>query len=176
MRIEKEYLRRLLTDKSESRNVVQILSELEWDRITSVELGFDDASVPPRCHRSYSMIFTADSVKVNIVSYGRLLAAFMTMIPYGKYVELKSVLKEQNIRRVESVDIGLCGGSGGYITLKRWEEVLFSAHISGNKMVSEGNLAFDGFLFDAAYKVFPWLENTINEMVEHLEGIDPSCR
>ena len=176
MGFDKDNLRRFLKDKSEPRKVVQMLSEQEWAEVTSVELGLNDASIPPQYHRSYSMIFTAETIKVEVVSYGKLLATYMTVVPYGKFIELKDILIGQRLRKVEKLNFGMCGGLGGYVILKRWEEILLSAYISGNSMLSEGDLSFDGFLFEAVCVVFPWLEEMVADMIAHVEGIDMSYR
>lgn len=166
MILERECVRRLLKDKSEPRKVVQMLSDQEWDKVTNIVMGFKDASVAPEYHRSYSMEFTEMGMKVKVFSYGKVLNSYSNVMLDGKFEELKNILKKQRIRRVEESYSGMTGGFGGYISLMKDNEVFFSAWIYGNQRVSEGDLSFDGFLFDAPYSVFPWLENIIESLIE----------
>lgn len=158
-----QYLRGLLKEKSESRTVIQEVSMQEWNEVTGVVLGYDDASV--RHHRSYTMPFTPDEVTIRVMSYDRILACYTEGVPDGKFVQLKELLKRQNIRKVEKRDSGMTGGSGGYVALMRGDDMLFTAYIYGNQWTTDGNLSFDGFLFESASSSFPWLEEKVDELV-----------
>ena len=163
----RKYLRRLLTDKSEPREVVQILSDEEWDEVTRVALGFEDSlGVPPEYYRGYAMVFTPNDVEIKVMSYVGLLATYKQGISNQEFVRLKDMLKGQKIRKVQNVDYGMTGGSSGAISLMKGDEMLFLAHIHGNNRVTDGDLSFDGFLFESAYMVFPWLERKLDKLVD----------
>ena len=166
MKNDRAYLRRLLTDKSEPRKVVQMVSDKDWGEATCVLMGYDDASVAPEYHRSYSMMFSQTHIKIEVVSYGRTLAADEHAISCDEFASLKNLLRGQRIRKVQKQDSGMTGGSGGYLSLMKGGELLFSAYIYGNYRVIDGDLSFDGFLFESAYSTFPWLEAKIEELVK----------
>ena len=163
MRLNREYLRKLLKDKSELRTMVQEVSMREWNEVTDLALGYNDASV--KYHRSYSMTFTSTEVNVKVMSHDRILACYAENISDEQFAQLKELLRRQNIRKVEEQDSGMTGGSGGYISLMKGNYMLFSAYIYGNQWTTDGNLSFDGFLFDAPFSIFPWLEEKISELV-----------
>ena len=165
MRLDSEYLRKLLRDKSEPRTAIQEVSAQEWIEVTGLALGYNDASVRPEYHRSYTLTFTPDEVTIRVMSYDRILACYTEKVPVGKFVQLKELLKRQNIRKVEERDSGMTGGSGGYVSLMRGDDMLFTAYIYGNQRTTDGNLSFDGFLFESAFSIFPWLEEKIDELV-----------
>ena len=166
MRLNKKYLRHLLTDKSEPRQVVQMISASEWEEVTKVILGFRNASVPPEYHRSYSMTFSPNNSKIEVASYDMILVTYEHAISCDEFVRLKDTLRRQRIRKVRKKDSGMTGGFGGYVCLKMEDEFLFSAYIYGNSGITDGDLSFDGFLFESAYSAFPWLEGKIEEMVK----------
>ena len=163
MRLDGEYLRKLLKDKSGLRAVVQEVSMQDWSEVTGLVLGYNDASVS--LHRSYSMAFTSAEVNVEVMSYDRTLSCYAENISDEQFAQLKELLRRQNIRKVEELDSGMTGGLGGYISLMKGNDMLFSAYIYGNQWATDGNLSFDGFLFDAPFSIFPWLEEKISELV-----------
>ena len=164
----RKYVRRLLTDKSEPREVVQMLSDEEWDKVTRVAFGYEDSlGGPPEYMRSYAMVFTPNNVEIKVMSpYNGLLATYEQAISNQKFVRLKDMLKGQKIRKVQNVDYGMTGSFDGAISLMKGDEMLFLAYIHGNDKVTDGNLSFDGFLFESAYMVFPWLERKLDKLVQ----------
>lgn len=165
MGANKEYLRKLLVDKS-SRPVIRLISPYEWEKAACVILRFEDASLPPEGHRSFSMQFTPNDIKIEVDSYGHILASYKEDITLEKFMILKCRLSTQNIGMTEDVHSGKAGGCGGSITLKNeYNGKMFYAYTYGNCWETEGNLTFDGFLFEAAYTTFPWLEDKIEELV-----------
>ena len=164
----RKFLRRLLTDKSEPREVVQMLSDKEWDEVTRIAMGFEESlGVSPEYSRSYAMVFTPNNVEIMVMSpYVGLLATYVQAISNQKFTRLKDMLKRQNIRKVQNVDSGMLGGFDCGISLMKGDEMLFLANIHGNDRVTDGDLSFDGFLFESAYMVFPWLERKLDKLVE----------
>ena len=82
----RKFLRRLLTDKSEPREVVQVLSDKEWDEVTRVAMGFEESlGVSPEYSRSYTMVFTPKDVEIMVMSpYVGLLATYVQAISNQK--------------------------------------------------------------------------------------------
>lgn len=164
----RKYLKRVLTDKSKPRKVVQILSDKEWDEVTRVVLAYEDSlgGVPPSYYRYYAMVFTPNDVKVEVMWYDGLLATYEQAISNQEFVRLKDMLKGQKIRKVQNVDYGMTSYFNGVISLMKGDEMLFLAYIHGNNRGTDGDLSFDGFLFESAYMVFPWLEKKFDELLE----------
>lgn len=164
----RKFLRRLLTDKSEPREVVQMLSDEEWDEVTRVAMSFEEPlGVSPEYCRSYAMVFTPNNIEIMVMSpYVGLLATYVQAISNQKFVRLKDMLKGQKIRKVQKVDYGMTDGFDGAISLMKGDEMLFLASIHGNNGVTDGDLSFDGFLFESAYMVFPGLERKLDKLVQ----------
>lgn len=85
--------------------------EVSKDKVDAVEYHFQDASIPPEYHRSYSIKVTADKLNVVVDSYGDILAEKEVALAAGLFDKLIETIN--NAKLVET-DFGVnvpCDGS-----------------------------------------------------------------
>lgn len=106
------------------------MNTIDWEQITKVEYRYEDSSVPPDYHRSYTIVVTDSSKSIIIDSYGTVLLtqqyanspkSFKTFIEHLSYVGIS--------KHKEKEDNGCCGGTTEYIRLYKGDDKLFDAYV-----------------------------------------------
>lgn len=125
-----------------------------------IEYHFQDASVPPEYHKSYSWIITESSIRYVANSYGTVLKDTTQQISIEKWEQCKTAFLNCGIKNKKEVthEKGCTGGTS--ITIKTWlnEKENFSGFASKCGGEIEGNLTGDTEKFLSKIK----------------EGIDPT--
>jgi hypothetical protein len=117
-----------------------------FDRI---EYHFQDASVPPQYHRSYSYILTSSTFRYVVDSYGDIISDTTVSIPDGKWEKVQGMFsKAISYKKQKESQPGCTGGHGESITTWREGVRIFQGsnyYCGGN---TEGNLGgdIDGFV------------------------------
>jgi len=127
-------------------------------KITKVIYAFNDASVPPQYHQSYTITVTKDQAHIIIDSYGDILAEKTIELPEHKLVELAKYIKLCHIREKESNDnLEPCtGGTSKSLTIYSGENTILSGTIDQCGGLTSGNLYGDTDSFAEKMKgLFP---------------------
>jgi len=112
--------------------------------ITGIAYHFGDASVPPHCHRSYSITVTAAEARVVVDSYGEILADETYPIASEQFDDLKKALVDRRIMNcVSTDDEGCTGGTSERISYCDGEKELFSGTVYHCGQNDTGNLCGD---------------------------------
>ncbi len=110
-----------------------------------LEYHFQDASVPPEYHRSYSWIITETTIRYVSNSYGTILKDTTQSISLEKWEQCKSAFLNCGIKNKNEVNLekGCTGGTS--ITITTWlnEKENFSGFASKCGGETEGNLTGD---------------------------------
>jgi len=97
----------------------------------SIIYGFQDASVPPDVHRSYTIYLTKKNYRFVVDSYGEIIkdTTFVLTNQKEKVKNMQKAFKSCKIKNKEHQegDIGCTGGNGEFI-----------------KMISDGEIVFYG--------------------------------
>ncbi len=118
----------------------------------TIVYGYQDASVPPEDHRSYTIYLTNKNYRFVVDSYGEIIKD-TTLVLANQKEKVKQVLtafKKHKIKNMEEQvdDIGCTGGNGEFIKITKEGERFFngSNYYCGGKTI--GNLTGDvkGFL------------------------------
>ena len=115
---------------------------------------YDDASVPPDDHRSYTITVSPDQLIFEVDSYGDLIRKDSISITKNKWTKIRQAFVDsqiQNIAEKENPE-GCTGGSGNRITIMGTGELLFSGHQYRCGGFNEGNLSGDLFGFEKAIR------------------------
>ena len=122
-----------------------------YGSIKGITYRFQDASVPPEFHRSYTITVSKDRLKITVDSYGDILAEEEYRISKNQFEGLIASLKENHIKHAElGDDDGCTGGTSETISYSNLFEEIFSGtvyHCGGKDF---GNLGGDvkGFARD----------------------------
>lgn len=101
-------------------------AESEADQVT---YRFTDSSVPPRYHRSYSIVVTAQSISMTVDSYGDIVAQQYLPSSTAQLKTLLALLDEAQIRKGKPrEERGCTGGTGDRISAHRNGQLLFEAY------------------------------------------------
>ncbi|MCB9195885.1 MAG: hypothetical protein H6600_03210 [Flavobacteriales bacterium] len=94
--------------------------------ITYLQFRFHDSSVPPKYHRSYSIIFQEDEVRVTVDSYGDILADTTIKIGKDQVEQAFGLLKKNNIaeKKETEKEAGCTGGTGISVKFGSAEQVI----------------------------------------------------
>jgi murein DD-endopeptidase MepM/ murein hydrolase activator NlpD len=126
-----------LIDKNEKNSIPKNFNKIEFH--------FQDASVPPKYHRSYSWIITDSNIRYVLDSYGTILKDTTQQISLEKWEQCKTAFLNCGIKnkKAESTKKGCTGGTR--ITIKTWlnEKENFSGFASECGGEIEGNLSGD---------------------------------
>jgi len=124
---------------------------------------FQDASVPPPYHRSYTIDVTQKSVRIVVDSYGDVLADEVFHVDSLQFDRLKQILRKSGLHKCQlDAETGCTGGTGERINLYAGEKELFAGnvyHCGGQK---SGNLCGDlASLADAVKALIPEIESLL---------------
>jgi len=98
--------------------------------ITEIRYQFWDASVPPDCHRSYSITITAREARVVVDSYGDILAERTYPVTESQFEELRESLEANRISNCTLTDDETCtGGTSERISCSGPEGESFSGTV-----------------------------------------------
>jgi hypothetical protein len=110
-----------------------------------IEYHFQDASVPPEYHRSYSWIITESSIRYVSNSYGTILKDTTQQISPEKWEQCKTAFLNCGIKNLKKKEIerGCTGGTS--VSIHTWlnDTENFSGTIYRCGGSKEGNLAGD---------------------------------
>ena len=118
--------------------------------------GFQDASVPPDDHRSYTIYLTNKNYRFVVDSYGEIIkdTTFVLTNQKEKVKKMQKAFKSCKIKNKEQNkgDIGCTGGNGEFIKMISDGEVVFygSNYYCGGKTI--GNLTGEIKVFLNALK------------------------
>ncbi len=98
--------------------------------ISQITYQFSDASVPPDCHRSFSITVTDNQASIVVDSYGDILADETYPITAGQFDDLRKGLERNRIMNCAPTDDeGCTGGTCERISWRDNEKELFSGTV-----------------------------------------------
>lgn len=114
-----------------------------------IEYHFQDASVPPEYHRSYSWIITETSIRYISDSYGTILKDTTQEISLEKWEQCKTAFLNCGIKNKKEVELNKGCTGGTSIRIRTWfnEKENFSGYASKCGGEIEGNLTGDSEKF-----------------------------
>ncbi len=113
--------------------------------IGSLMYSYEDSSVPPQHHRSYSLLVSKSKIVVKVDSYGTVLTDTTVMINQQQFDSLIAVYQNLNITLVKSREPqGCVGGTGS--SLRVWDirdSLILDGHVYYCGGKEYGNLQGD---------------------------------
>ena len=98
--------------------------------IKEITYRFQDASVPPEYHRSYTITIDKDRLKITEDSYSDILAEKEYRIAKNQFERLVASLKENHIDRAElEEEDGCTGGTSESISYSNLSKEIFSGTV-----------------------------------------------
>tara|TARA_B100001758_G_scaffold147719_1_gene127423 strand:+ start:536 stop:1039 length:504 start_codon:yes stop_codon:yes gene_type:complete len=113
--------------------------------------SYQDASVPPEDHRSYSIILSNNNYRFVVDSYGEIIKDTTFVLP-NQTKKIKQTLRAfkkgqiKNVKR-DKTNNGCSGGNGEEITIKKKGELYFKGSNYYCAGQTEGDLSGDIKLF-----------------------------
>ncbi len=116
----------------------KLLTKIELEKIV---YRFEDSSVPPEYHRSYTITLTPEKVHIIVDSYGNILAEKEYTIRKKQFINIVHSMAVNNIRKQPLGDNEGCTGGTAEI-LSYWDEgsEIFSASVYHCGSIDSGNL------------------------------------
>ena len=127
-------------------------------KVSKISYRFQDSSKPPRFHRSYTIVITAQSVSLTVDCYDEILAERnYAFNPEGlNHLILKMEQLRINYKNTEDSNSQCKGGTTEIIECFSDEEKSFSGHVYHCGGKSSGNLSGDIQAFaDGVKKLIP---------------------
>ena len=111
--------------------------------IDKIEYHFQDASVPPLHHRSYSWVITETQLRFTTNSYGTILKDTTIAISAIKWEQCKTAFLNCGIKNQKNIETNQGCTGGTSITIQTWlnEKEIFSGTASKCGGKTEGNLS-----------------------------------
>lgn len=110
---------------------------------------YDDASVPPDDHRSYTMIINPEKLFFEVDSYGDLIRKDSISITKNKWTQIQQAFIDSQIDNIAEKENpeGCTGGNGNQVYVLMGTKALFSGNQYRCGGFNEGNLTgdLDGF-------------------------------
>jgi hypothetical protein len=104
--------------------------DLLYGSIKEIRYRFQDSSVPPEYHRSYTITIDKDKLKITVDSYGDILAEREYRITKNQFERLIASLKENHIGKAElGDDDGCTGGTSESISYSDLSKEIFSGTV-----------------------------------------------
>jgi hypothetical protein len=117
---------------------------VEFSRITKIEYRFDDSSVPPQYHRSYSITVTEQELRIVVDSYGDILADKKYHIDTARFTALLLDLEKLGIKTgAVRVSQGCDGGTGEELKCWAGQTSVLSGYVGHCGGQDTGNLYGD---------------------------------
>jgi hypothetical protein len=89
----------------------------------TISYGYQDASVPPDYHRSYTIILTNENYRFMVDSYGEIIKDTTIILTNQKerVQQALDAFKEYKIKNInnKSEDVGCTGGNGEFIEITK---------------------------------------------------------
>ena len=130
-------------------------SDSSWIRSADqVIFMYDDASVPPDDHRSYTITISSNKMVFEVDSYGDIIRKDSLPITTKKWKQIQNAFIETKIDYVteKKNPEGCTGGSGNRITVMGTSEKIFSGRQYRCGGFNEGNLSGDIEAFEKAIR------------------------
>ena len=126
----------------------------------TISYGYQDASVPPEYHRSYTIILTNENYRFQVDSYGEIIKDTLIILTNQKerVQQALEAFKKHKIKNIKnkSEDLGCSGGNGEFIEITK-----------------DGQDFFHGSNYYCAGKTLGNLSGDISSFVNELKkGID----
>lgn len=86
------------------------IGETVWNSTDKIEYRFNDSSVPPEYHRSYSLVVTPESADIYVDSYGKQLLNKTYKIDSKQFGKVVEELRGLGIKKQKSKDVNPCSG------------------------------------------------------------------
>ena len=110
---------------------------------------YDDASVPPDDHRSYTITVSPGQIVFEVDSYGDLIRKDSVSITKNKWTQIRQAFVDSQIHNIAEKENpeGCTGGSGNQVYVSMGLKSLFSGNQYRCGGFKEGNLSgdLDGF-------------------------------
>jgi hypothetical protein len=101
-----------------------------YGSIKEITYRFQDASVPPEYHRSYTITIDKGRLKITVDRYGDILAEEEYRIEKNQFEGLIASLKKNKIKRTKLGDDDECtGGTSETISYSNLSEKIFSGTV-----------------------------------------------
>ena len=115
---------------------------------------YDDASVPPDDHRSYTITVSPGQIVFEVDSYGDLIRKDSVSITKNKWTQIRQAFVDKQIHNIAEKENpeGCTGGSGNQVYVRMRSTSLFSGHQYRCGGFNEGNLSGDLFEFEKAIR------------------------
>ena len=138
------------------------------ETVTEITYSYQDSSLPPEYHRSYTITVTADTAKVVIENYSEILVNEEYAVTEKQFAGVKESLVTNNIRACELGDNIPCpGGSSENVTYSDAEEELFSGTVYNCGGEDSGDMCGDVASFAEAVKsLVPNFEELLEGTIE----------
>ena len=131
-----------------------------YKSIKEITYRFQDASVPPEYHRSYTITIDKDKLKITVDSYGDILAEKEFRITKNKFEGIIASLKENQIKKAELGNADGCTGGTS-------ESISYS-NLSGE--------IFSGSVYHCGGKDFGNLGGNVKRFAQDIEEIVPEVK
>ena len=107
-----------------------VVPKEKLENVTKVIYRFEDSSVPPAYHRSYTKEVTGSSSSCVVDSYGEIITHSQYSETSALLTELRKILKDSRFEACyRPAPEGCTGGTGERIHLMVNEEKIFSAEV-----------------------------------------------
>ena len=126
--------------------------------ITRIVYRFQDSSVPPEFHRSYTITVNPKSLEFVVDSYGKIIKDTTVSINDAKWSNAKKAFGAHNIRLKNETDSkGCTGGKTRSLTLDSGDKEIFKGHSYDCGGKTYGNMSgdLDAFLNDLKSGIDP---------------------
>lgn len=110
--------------------------------ITKIAYRFEDSSVPPEYHRSYTITIIREKATISVDSYGEIIIEKEVKIKEKDFTRIVSSLSENKINKQSLGDNeGCVGGTGERLTYWDEKNEIFSASVYHCGGIDSGNLS-----------------------------------
>ncbi|MFT5819599.1 MAG: hypothetical protein ACI8ZM_000824 [Crocinitomix sp.] len=127
-----------------------------------IEYAFNDASVSPEYHRSYTISIDNSEVSISVDSYGDILAAENHSIDATQFAELIETINMANLASGKNTPDEPCdGGTGESLRIKESGAEVYNGyfdHCADHAPASMGDI---GVVIDAIHAIVPNLSDLL---------------
>lgn len=114
-----------------------------WADATQVTLRYNDSSVPPEYHRSYTITATRTSIRMVVDSYGKVISDHQRPLDAARFDQILSAIQRHGIQRAKQPGstAGCSGGTSHRLEVTANGKALLAGSISRCGGTVEGDLA-----------------------------------
>lgn len=113
-----------------------VIKNVSFDNVDKIVYRFGDSSVPPRFHRSYTIVVTKNKAKIEVDSYGDIVNNCEIEITENQFIEIIEKIKSAEISNCSKVkNPGCSGGTSESLKLDIGDKNIFQGrvyHCGGN--------------------------------------------